>query len=251
MKIITLNTWGNKAGSHLINDFYKKYIDTDVFCLQEVWDGGDDFHEVLPDAAKPKDIRSRQLSELKETLNNHEILFHPTHSNWFGPALCIKKEIPIIENGDIFVHKERGFIPTDHFGRLARNIQYAKLKVHNKELTIINFHGLWNGNGKDDTDERLKQSQSILDFIKTISGDFVLAGDFNLQPDSKSLKMFEEIGLRNLIKDFGITSTRTSYYKKPIKYADYIFLSPGFKVKEFKVLPEEVSDHTALYLEIK
>ena len=57
--------------------------------------------------------------------------------------------------------------------------------------------------------------------------------------------------MRNLVKEYEITSTRTSFYKKSEdKHADYIFVSNGIEVKDFRVLPEEVSDHSALYLEI-
>ncbi|MBS3903520.1 MAG: hypothetical protein KGZ30_04085 [Anaplasmataceae bacterium] len=62
--------------------------------------------------------------------------------------------------------------------------------------------------------------------------------------------MLEEgLGLDNLIKRFGVTSTRTSHYKREEKFADYMLVSKGIEVKEFKILPEEVSDHAAMYLE--
>ena len=55
--------------------------------------------------------------------------------------------------------------------------------------------------------------------------------------------------MRNLIADYHVTSTRSQLYKKDIKFADYILTSPGIKVKDFKVLPDEVSDHLALELD--
>jgi endonuclease/exonuclease/phosphatase family metal-dependent hydrolase len=63
--------------------------------------------------------------------------------------------------------------------------------------------------------------------------------------------MIEQTGLINLIKKYNITSTRTSIYTKPDKYADYVLVSPNIEVIDFKVLPDEVSDHAPLYLEIK
>jgi len=79
----------------------------------------------------------------------------------------------------------------------------------------------------------------------------VLCGDFNLLPDTESLKRLEGIGLRNLIKEYGITSTRTSFYDKPAKFADYALVSEGIEVKDFKILPDEVSDHSPMYLEFE
>ena len=118
-------------------------------------------------------------------------------------------------------------------------------------LPIFNFHGLWNGQGKTDTEDRLRQSENIINFLKTLSGEIILCGDFNLRPDTESIKIFEDFGLKNLIKDYNIKSTRTSFYEKEEKFADYIFVSAGVRVMEFKVLPEEISDHAALYLDFE
>jgi hypothetical protein len=63
--------------------------------------------------------------------------------------------------------------------------------------------------------------------------------------------MLEEAGLRNLIKGYGITSTRTSLYKKEHRFADYTFVSENISVIDFKILPEEVSDHNAMYLDFE
>jgi endonuclease/exonuclease/phosphatase family metal-dependent hydrolase len=61
----------------------------------------------------------------------------------------------------------------------------------------------------------------------------------------------EKLGCIDLIKKYGITSTRTSLYLKPIKFADYVFVSKGIDVIDFKVLPDEVSDHAPLLLDFK
>jgi endonuclease/exonuclease/phosphatase family metal-dependent hydrolase len=90
-----------------------------------------------------------------------------------------------------------------------------------------------------------------LEFISKISGDCILCGDFNLSLNTESIKLFELFGLRNLIRENNIISTRTSFYKKPEKHADYIFVTKGIKVEDFKVLTEEVSDHCPLFLEFK
>lgn len=151
----------------------------------------------------------------------------------------------------MFVYKYKGYIPEGDIGNHARNIQYVTVQTSNGPLTVVNFHGLWNGKGKTDTEDRMNQSKNILEFIKNLQGEHVLCGDFNLLPNTKSIAVLENAGLQNLIKRFGITSTRTSHYTKPDKYADYVFVTNEIKVKDFKVLPEEVSDHHALYLEIE
>ncbi|MCX6712734.1 MAG: endonuclease/exonuclease/phosphatase family protein, partial [Candidatus Vogelbacteria bacterium] len=101
-----------------------------------------------------------------------------------------------------------------------------------------------------DTLERLEQSRKIKAFMDSVDSPKILCGDFNLLPDTESLKIIEG-GLRNLIREYGVTSTRTSFYTKPDKFADYVFVSPEIKVVDFKVLPDEVSDHSPLLLEFE
>ena len=61
--------------------------------------------------------------------------------------------------------------------------------------------------------------------------------------------MLESAGLRNLVAEFGVTSTRTSLYTRPEPFADYVFVSDGIHVRDFRVLTDEVSDHAPLLLE--
>ncbi len=93
-------------------------------------------------------------------------------------------------------------------------------------------------------------SEKISEFIKGIQGEIVFCGDFNLLPDTQSIKIIEETGLRNLIAEYGITSTRTALYTKPEKFADYMFVSKGLDVRGFTILEDVVSDHAPLCLEI-
>ena len=70
-------------------------------------------------------------------------------------------------------------------------------------------------------------------------------------PENKSLKIFEEFGLTNLISKFGIVSTRSKKYTKEVKFADYVFTSNNLEILKFKVLENESSDHLPLLLEFK
>ncbi|MGO6900389.1 endonuclease/exonuclease/phosphatase family protein, partial [Rhizobium ruizarguesonis] len=49
----------------------------------------------------------------------------------------------------------------------------------------------------------------------------------------------------------GLVDTRTSYYLKQGRFADYMLVTPGVKVAKFEVVEApEVSDHRALLLDI-
>lgn len=167
----------------------------------------------------------------------------------YGLLMLVRKERKVLVEGDVFVHKEQGFIPEGDTGFHARNMQFVTIETEKGNRTIMNFHGLWNGKGKTDTEERLQQSKKIGELTKKIKNPYVICGDFNLLPETESMKSLEDLGLRNLVTEYGITSTRTSFYTKPEKFADYVLTSEGIDVHTFKVLPDEVSDHSPLYLD--
>jgi len=82
-----------------------------------------------------------------------------------------------------------------------------------------------------------------------------LGGDFNLYPQTKSIKIFEEAGYRNLIKDFGVKETRNKFAweqfpdEEKQHFADYCFVSKNIKIIDFQVPNVLISDHNPLILD--
>lgn len=236
-------------------EFFKTHKNVDIFCLQEIWSAPYEHLEGQPAGGleiEHGEIQVYGMQEISAVLDTHTAYFRPHHLKNYGLMMLVSKDIEVLEEGDVFVHKERGYIPEGDVGNHARNVQYLTLKTLLGNRTAINFHGLWKpGAGKRDIEERLTQSDNITTFLGTIKNPYIFAGDFNLNPDTESLKKLEALDLRNLVKEYGVTSTRTSYYTKPEKFADYALVSPGIEVKDFKVLPDEVSDHSPLYVEFE
>ncbi|MEI8223589.1 MAG: endonuclease/exonuclease/phosphatase family protein [bacterium] len=245
MKILCLNTWGGRLTEKLV-DFLKQHTDVDVFCFQEV------YNEAHGKDTIWMDTNFDLLNDLKKALPDYLCYYDPHLSDYWGLAMFVRKELIVLEQGEWFVHKHKGHnYEQEKIGHTAKNVQYVTLKVEDQQkLTIINFHGLWNGQGKGDSDDRIEQSRQLVEFCARMRNQYVLCGDFNLLPDSNSLLMFEEFGLRNLIKENNITSTRTSLYPKEGRFADYAFVAKGVDVKNFSVLPDEVSDHAPLLIEL-
>lgn len=241
MKLITLNTWGARVKGPFF-DFIKKYRGVDIFCFQEVYEKAEEKLKV-----HYPEVSYNLFSELKKMLPDYDGYFRPAFHGIYGIAVFIKKDFKIFEEGDIIVHDNSTY--TEIGGHHSRNLQWIKFELDGKKFTVMNVHGLWNGKGKTDTPERISQSKMIKEFVNKSEDPKILCGDFNLNPDTESIKIIEE-GMDNLIKKHSIKSTRTSLYTKPEKFADYVFISPDIKVKDFKVLPDEVSDHSALFLEV-
>jgi exonuclease III len=252
MKLISLNTWGGRAGKDIFLDFFRLYQDVDIFCLQEVWSGGEEMAGVMAGGRVTRNILHTLLSDVTALLPNHQPFFRISFRDYYGLAIFVKKGITVREEGDTFVYKDYGFIAEGDPGDHARNMQYIAFDTQRGPRTVLNFHGMWKrGLGKHDTLERVEQSERIVSFLHTVETPLILCGDFNLVPDTESMKMLETTGLRNLTREHDVVSTRTSLYDKPEKRdmaIDHILVSPEIRVKEFMVLPQEVSDHNALLL---
>jgi endonuclease/exonuclease/phosphatase family metal-dependent hydrolase len=240
MRLITLNIWGGHVRDPL-HQFIASHQNIDIFCFQEV------YHNAK--AMISQEVRKVSLNifaELQALLPNHIGYFRPVVENIYGISIFIKKNIEVLGEGDYLIHHNPdypGYGPTH-----SRILQWIKYRVDEEVYAVVNVHGLWNGKGKTDTEERLAQSKKIKDFMAAIDGHKILCGDFNLKPDTQSLKMLAS-DMHNLIDAYQVTSTRTSFYPKEEKFADYIFTSKGVTINKFEVLKDEVSDHAPLLLD--
>lgn len=252
MKLITLNIWGGKVFAPLIDFIKLQANSTDIFCFQEM------FHTPT-DRTVSSEMRVNIYSEIKNILPDFEAFFCPAQDGVdfggpvdfelsYGLSMFIKKSITVDEHGDTFVFRNKNSRINDSTS-VGRNVEYLSFKKDDEKFIVFNFHGLWNGGGKTDSEDRLEQSQKVKTFMdKFTNTKKILCGDFNLAPNTESLALLEN-NMKNLVKEFNITSTRSSLYPKPEKFADYILVSLDIHVHHFEVLQDEVSDHLPLLLE--
>lgn len=249
MKLITLNVWGGQV-KEPINSFIKKYADgVDIFCFQEV------YHKAINHSHRSTyEVQHDFFDELHKLLPNHIGCFCPTVEDWYGVATFVKKDLVVKAFGDISIFNNPTY--TGSGGDHSRKMLWYEVsggELGDKTISILNVHGLWNGKGKTDTPDRLEQSRRIREFMDSVNLPKILCGDFNLLPETESVKILEE-GMENHINKHKIKTTRTSLYTRGETsgyHADYIFTSPEIEVLDFKVLPDEVSDHAALLIEFK
>ncbi len=242
MKLMTLNIWGGHVKEPLLK-FIKEYEDVDIFCFQEVYNQA-------PSKISTEDraVCLTIFSEIQSLLPNHQGMFRPIVKGVYGLALFVRKNMDVLGEGEISIHDNPNY--PGHGPTHARNLQWVECGIDKKIYSIVNVHGLWNGQGKTDTPERIAQSQRIRAFLDTINIPTLLCGDFNLRPDTESVEILAK-GMRNLVQEYKVTSTRTSLYHKEEKFADYIFTSPDIVVNDFEVLKDAVSDHAPLLLDFE
>ncbi|MCA0254069.1 MAG: endonuclease/exonuclease/phosphatase family protein [Proteobacteria bacterium] len=237
LKLMTLNIWGGHVESPLLG-FIENYKGVDIFCLQEVYKDAN-----AQISTEDRSLSLNIYSKIQGILKNHNGYFSPVVDGVYGLATFVKKDIEVMQYGQVKIHDNPNYIgkgPTH-----SRIMQNYDLKYKNTEFTVLNVHGLWNGNGKTDSPERIIQSNKIKDFVNKIDKPLILCGDFNLAPDTNSLKIVED-GMIDLVANNNILSTRTVLYPGKEKYADYIFCSYEIKILDFSVLPDVVSDHRPL-----
>lgn len=260
MKLINLNIWTGKIHDPLIEFIKTKKNNTDIFCFQEI--SKSDRYVVS------HGVYSNMIEELQQLLPDFNYNFAPIGQGYdtkgavdfpllLGQATFIKKNLTIKNEGDVFVYRQRydmGVPHPDGRGDFPRNFLYSEIEKDGRKFLVLNLHGYWEPKPKYDTPQRFKQSEIILDFIEKQKLPTILAGDFNLSIDTKSLLMLEE-KLTNLVRSYNAPTTRSNlydpYYKNHDKFADYILVSGDIKVKNFEVLQNQISDHLPLMIEFE
>ncbi|MFB9950310.1 endonuclease/exonuclease/phosphatase family protein [Rhizobium puerariae] len=266
MRIVSLNAWGGRVHEPLMR--YLGEVEADVLCLQEVThvaghDGGWlTFRE--GDFELPQ--RASLLEDVTAILPEHRAFFAPAASgplydgdrevaSEWGLATFVRQGFPVIGQVQDFIH---GDFPVSGFGAhpRPRNAHGIRIFRHDvgSAVTIVQMHGLRDLAGKGDTPARLAQAHALVGLVEKIwrrGEGLVVCGDLNLLPGSETFPILGRLELTDLVTTRGFADTRTSWYPKGGRYADYLLVTPDVKVERFDVVAEpEVSDHRALLLEI-
>lgn len=267
-RLETLNIWGGRLYQPLLDHVRKQASTVDLFCFQEVYRTGsshlftreieESLHSSIPSNDWPE--RANIYQELMDVLPDFTGYFSSCQDGHgyagpvdfdlsFGLALFARKTLVVEQVGEYFVHRQKNSLVGTDNATIGRNLQYIQLRLAGRPVTVINLHGLWNGQGKTDSPERLEQFRKVKAFVKAIRGATIVCGDLNILPTTQSLALLEE-DLRNLIKVYGITSTRTRWYPHADGFADYVLVSPDVFIEAFQVLDEDISDHTPLLVTV-
>ena len=265
MKIVSLNAWGGTEWEAL--GPWVAALDADILCLQEVirapvpspdWVRYVDDYRDLPQ-------RSDVFGDVSRLLPAHQAFFAPAtrgtltdaagnaYPSDHGLGLWVRRDLAVTQIVQNFIHgsfRPNGGGPEP----VPRTMQAARIAdpAAGTEICVAHFHGLRDPNGKEDTPARDQQTERVINVLSQVwdgRGAAVLAGDFNVLPDSACFARYGEMGLHDLIARHGITDTRTTLYQKPQRFADYMLVSLPLLDAGFDVPAHpEVSDHRPLIL---
>ncbi len=213
MRLISLNVWGGKKFDELMDFVLGQSEKTDLFCFQEIFSTQSavtetngycanlyqELHQRLPD------FHSRFEPYLK-----HHNLAEPTKFHLeLGTASFVRDSFPITHHGRHQIHRAQDDPMIGlQYETIPRHIQWLECQISASSLVVANLHGMWFEGEKIDNSQSITQSQRICGFLHTVHLPLVMAGDFNLWPDTTSIHMLENTGLRNLITEYHIASTR-------------------------------------------
>lgn len=259
MRLISLNTWAGKFFEPLAQFIKQHSGSTDIFCFQEMQD-------TKSDAKEYRGIRANLLWEIKRLLPDFQMFYFPVMGGFddeaevvdinltFGQAIFIKNTLKVTSSENYFITKDADFqVLKKDFSNLPTPLQYLSFISDKNNFALFNFHGVPAPGDKLDSEKRLKEARKSREIIDSKKGAKIITGDFNLLPETESIKIFSK-DMRNLIKDFKIQRTRSKlspfYGREDFqKFADYVFVSKEVNVKSFQVLREDISDHLPMVLE--
>ena len=243
LRLVTLNVWCGKLFDELIGFVKEEAYSTDVFCFQEVLDN----KEGVPSAVF-KDGREDIVTQFRRALPDFYAYSSIPQTNERGLATFVKNSWKVEDIKEEYVFGGKNTMSDNKWSTIGINMLYTRISAGGEQFNIWNLHGKFVAPDKKDYPETLEQSRKISNIIAPIAGKRILCGDFNLDPDTESIRILERIPLRNLIKEYKIKSTRTRYYDLPAQFADYIMPSEEVRVSDFGVINKVVSDHLPLYV---
>lgn len=268
MKLICLNVALFETNNKLLSEFFARQ-NADILCLQEVSDKIDASANVqyVSKNAIDEATSNLQYSYFGQTWSIKEFHlknFHKKDSfdydfgGFIKAGNYLKSRFAIVEKKNVFVTKNRrievepkdwALWPQDQ----VKAVLVADLKLpSDKKLRILNYHGVWTRE-KLGNAETLAACKQILKLAKAVNYPTIIAGDFNLFPDTPSMKIFYD-DFVSLIDTYNIQTTRPnsnelSNLKRNV--VDFVLVSKDIKVNNFEVPNLEVSDHLPLILDFE
>lgn len=245
IKFLTFNILhGGVYWDNLIS--FIREIEPDIMSLQEVFDSKN----------QQLEKRFRTIDEFKKEFPQYPfVVFEPTVVDRISRAPwgnAIFSKFPITQHANYFFNGELEeydlVIHDPDPSSVTEGILEAQIDILGKNVYVYSWHGVWDRHGNDTParDEMLK----IL--TKAVKGKspIILAGDTNLSPNTRFVKVLtEELNIQSVFGN-SLVSTFNMRHKKDPGYAiaavDMVFVSPEFQIVKKELLTPDASDHYPL-----
>ena len=267
IKLLQLNIWKGRFLPEILE--YVKQNDFDILHFQEV-SGGDmtgaaNNYRIVEHNEKDytnKIAGQNCFEEIKKQLRYEGIQiktvsYEDDPNSYQGDATFYKPEFKLISSQEVWLSNfktvSRTFTDWETVGRAAIISEFDK---NGTNFKTVNTHLAWGEHPRDEQ-YKIDEAKKLYDELAKIEIPFVLTGDFNVIPETKTASIFDMLAT-NLSKTHHISNTlnpNTHSVKKlfPKGLAvDYIFTSPEITVKDFQLVDSpDLSDHFGLKVEIE
>lgn len=241
MKLLQLNTWSCKLPTGIVKLFQTE--NPDIVCLQEVvtsTDGGKIF-DTIGSITDEFPFEYQYNTPLVE----FNFMQHTaTRGNMIASNIPLSATNELWTLGSFtkdFDYKESGGY------NVARNIAHAEVSTPSGAVHVLTLHGYHIKEHKLGNDETVRACKELVEYAASLEGAVIITGDFNLSPDSESIKIVDQ-SFRNLVVEKGLKTTRNHLTKKT-EVCDYIFVNDKVKVNDFYMSTIVASDHNGLILD--
>ncbi len=243
MKLVSLNAWQGRLLRN-IPEFFRKQ-QADIICLQEVYDAKD---------AIPTLEFFQSILTIKNASALEHSYFSAVHSyEVMGAKVsfgnCILSRFPITKQSTIFTRGEYNIFtnPSTFVGN-NRNAQIVEILVNDNSIHVVNHHAYWEKDPMGSS-KSLEIIKKLCDALRPIKGPLLIAGDFNLNSNSKPLAFLKDsLQLRDLTEELGIKSTLSSQVTTYVADCDHLFINEYIQKETYTVEDKLLSDHKALTL---
>lgn len=165
----------------------------------------------------------------------------------------VGKEITVLKKFRPMTVEEFRNPKFDHLWPMEpKHLLDISLSVEGENIHVICWHGAWVPSASD-TNESLRQSIIVADHLRMLGGPFILGGDLNVGPETKTVALVDAVS-NNLMSGAGIAQTTHPQVHKiaPRGFLiDYIFTSEHFKKISIDAPRVLVSDHLPLVAELE
>lgn len=249
LKFIQININKGKYLDALV-DFLKQE-DPDIVAMQEVTRGDVSY-------CSDKTVNIFEYVKTKTGLDGcfgSNQRFADSEKSLFGNAVLSK--LPITGSKVLSLKEFRPvtlfeFEDSSIFPYLARLAIDVIIDVDGRTVHAISWHGTWTAPPADTT-ETLRQAKIVADYLKSLNNPFILGGDLNNIPESKTVGLINSVA-NNLMSGSGILQTThpTIHKISPNGFlVDYIFTSTHFRLESLSIPDVLVSDHLPVVAEIE